>query len=131
MLSTGYYDQYYAHAQKVRTLVTQDFERAFYSDCDLIACPTAPTTAFSLDDMTQDPLAMYLNDAYTVPVNLAGLPAMSLPCGFDSTGLPIGLQLIGRAFDEERIFCAAGVYERSTEWHKRLPCNVEFSEVRG
>jgi aspartyl-tRNA(Asn)/glutamyl-tRNA(Gln) amidotransferase subunit A len=125
VLSSGYYDAFYLRAQKVRTLIAQDFKNAFASQCDLIVCPTAPTTAFKIADKITDPLAMYLNDVFTIPVNLAGLPGMSLPCGFDAAGLPIGLQLIGKPWDEETIFKVAYAYESSTDWHKRRPslCN--------
>ncbi len=111
-LSTGYYDAYYLKAQKVRTLIKRDFEQAF-TRCDLIATPTAPTTAFRLGEKTSDPLQMYLSDIFTISVNLAGLPGMALPCGYDSHGMPIGLQLIGPAFGEEAIFRAGDAYERS------------------
>ena len=124
VLSTGYYDAFYLKAQKVRTVITREFEHAFSKDCDLIACPTSPTTAFKIGEKTSDPLAMYLNDVFTIPVNLAGLPGMSIPCGFDSAGLPIGLQLIGRAWDEETLFRVAARYEQVTDWHKRLPASL-------
>ncbi len=119
VLSTGYYDAYYLRAQKVRALIAQDFKKAFAEHCDLIACPTSPTTAFKIGEKSEDPLAMYLSDIFTIPVNLAGLPGMSVCCGFDSQKLPIGLQLIGKAFDEETIFRAAFAYESSTDWHMR------------
>jgi aspartyl-tRNA(Asn)/glutamyl-tRNA(Gln) amidotransferase subunit A len=115
-LSAGYYDAYYLKALKVRTLIKRDFERAF-DRCDALLSPTAPTVAFKAGEKTADPLAMYLSDIATIPVNLAGLPALSLPCGF-SRGLPIGLQIIGRAFDEEALLRAAFTYEQHTEWHK-------------
>jgi len=105
-LSAGYYDAYYLKAQKVRTLIYQDFERAF-EDVDLIATPVSPTTAFKIGERVDDPIKMYLSDIFTIAVNLAGLPAISVPCGFDSKGLPIGVQLIGRAFDEATILSAA------------------------
>lgn len=124
VLSTGYYDAYYLRAQKVRTLISQDFKKAFSNDCDLIACPTAPTTAFKIGEKSEDPLAMYLNDIFTIPVNLAGLPGMSIGCGFDKAGLPIGLQLIGKPFDEETLFQCAYAYESVTDWHKKLPKGV-------
>lgn len=120
VLSAGYYDAYYLRAQKIRALIANDFRNAF-SQCDLIVCPTAPTTAFKLGEKTSDPLAMYLNDVFTIPTSLAGLPAMSLPCGFDKESLPIGLQLIGKAWDEMTLIKAASAYEASTDWHKRLP----------
>ncbi len=121
MLSSGYFDAYYVRAQKVRTLITKDFTDAFASKCDVIACPVTPTTAFKIGEKSDDPLAMYLSDVFTIPVNLAGLPGISVPCGFDTAGLPIGLQFIGKAFDEETLFRVAGAYEAATEWHTRLP----------
>lgn len=121
VLSTGYYDAFYLKAQKVRQLLAKDFKDAFSQHCDLIACPTAPTTAFKINEKVDDPLSMYLSDVFTIPVNLAGLPGLSLPCGFDSKGLPIGLQLIGKAFDEETIFKAAYAYEQANDWSKKLP----------
>ena len=120
VLSAGYYDAYYLKAQRVRTLIKRDFDEAFKS-CDVIIAPTAPTTAFKIGEKTQDPLQMYLSDIYTISVNLAGLPALSLPCGFDSEGLPIGLQIIGKHFDESTILAVAYAYEQSTDWHKRKP----------
>ena len=110
-LSAGYYDAYYLKGQKVRTLIRGDFERAF-ADCDVIATPVAPTTAFRLGEKMADPLQMYLSDIFTISVNLAGLPGMSIPCGFDREGLPIGLQLIGPAFGEEPMLRAADAFER-------------------
>ncbi len=120
VLSAGYYDAYYLKAQKTRTLIKQDFDAAFLH-CDAIITPTAPTTAFSIGEKTQDPLQMYLTDIYTISINLAGLPALSLPCGFDAAGLPIGLQIIGRHFDESTVLRVAYAYEQFTEWHKRKP----------
>ena len=119
-LSAGYYDDYYLKAQKVRTLIKKDFDEAF-EICDAIIAPTAPTTAFKLGEKTQDPLQMYLSDIYTISVNLAGLPALSLPCGFDSEGLPIGMQIIGKHFDEPTVLAIAYAYEQSTDWRKRKP----------
>ncbi|BAU12823.1 amidase, putative [Leptolyngbya sp. NIES-3755] len=119
-LSAGYYDAYYLKAQKVRTLIKQDFEAAF-EQVDVLVSPTAPTTAFKLGDKSQDPLSMYLIDLMTIPVNLAGLPGMSVPCGFDSQGLPIGLQIIGNVLREDQVFQVASAYERSTDWHTRVP----------
>jgi aspartyl-tRNA(Asn)/glutamyl-tRNA(Gln) amidotransferase subunit A len=119
-LSAGYYDAYYLKAQKVRTLIKRDFAEAF-KRCDVIVTPTAPTTAFKLGEKTQDPLQMYLSDIYTISINLAGLPALSLPCGFDQDGMPIGLQIIGKPFDESTIFRVAHNYEQATEWHKKRP----------
>jgi len=119
-LSAGYYDAYYLKAQKVRTLIKQDFEKAF-AQVDVLVSPTAPTTAFKAGDKTTDPLSMYLIDLMTIPVNLAGLPGMSVPCGFDSQGLPIGLQIIGNVLREDAVFQAAYAYEQATEWHKHSP----------
>lgn len=119
-LSAGYYDAYYLKAQKVRTLIKQDFDRAFES-VDVLVCPTSPTTAFKAGDKTTDPLSMYLLDLMTIPVNLAGLPGISIPCGFDDQGLPIGMQLIGNVLREDILFNVAYAYERATEWHKRQP----------
>jgi len=119
-LSAGYYDAYYLKAQRVRALIKQDFDEAFRR-CDAIITPTAPTTAFRIGEKTQDPLQMYLSDIYTISVNLAGLPALSLPCGFDGDGMPIGLQIIGKHFDEATILRLAYAYEQATEWHRRKP----------
>ena len=120
VLSAGYYDAYYLKAQKVRTLSRKDFEEAF-KKYDVILSPVTPEPAFRLGEKTDDPLKMYLSDIFTINVNLAGLPGMSLPCGFTKAGLPIGLQLIGKYFEEEKIFRAAYAYEQNTEWHKRKP----------
>jgi aspartyl-tRNA(Asn)/glutamyl-tRNA(Gln) amidotransferase subunit A len=120
VLSAGYYDAYYLKAQKVRTLIRRDFEEAFQK-FDVILTPVSPTPAFKIGEKTDDPLKMYLSDIYTINVNLAGLPGMSLPCGFSSGGLPIGLQLIAKHFEEEKIFRAAYAYEQNTEWHKKKP----------
>mgnify|MGYP002401396982 FL=1 len=120
VLSAGYYDAYYGKAQAVRTLVCQDFEAAF-KEVDLIVTPTTPTPAFKLGEKSENPLQMYLSDIFTISVNLAGLPAMSLPCGFSKAGLPIGLQLIGRAFEEETMLQAAHAYEQATQWHQKKP----------
>jgi aspartyl-tRNA(Asn)/glutamyl-tRNA(Gln) amidotransferase subunit A len=119
-LSAGYYDAYYLKAQKVRALIKKDFDEAFET-CDAIITPTAPTTAFKIGEKTWDPLQMYLSDIYTISVNLAGLPALSLPCGFDSEGLPIGMQIVGKYFDESAILRVAYAYEQSTEWHRKKP----------
>ena len=119
-LSAGYYDAYYLKAQKVRTLIKQDFESAF-EKVDVLVCPTAPTTAFKAGEKTADPLSMYLSDLMTIPVNLAGLPGLSLPCGFDDNGLPIGIQLIGNVLREDQLFQVAYAYEQSTPWHERKP----------
>ncbi|TVP68408.1 MAG: Asp-tRNA(Asn)/Glu-tRNA(Gln) amidotransferase subunit GatA, partial [Leptolyngbya sp. LCM1.Bin17] len=119
-LSAGYYDAYYLKAQKVRTLIKQNFEAAF-EQVDVLVCPTAPTTAFKAGEKVDDPLSMYLSDLMTIPVNLAGLPGMSLPCGFDDQGLPIGLQLIGNVLREDLLFEVGYAYEQATEWHQRTP----------
>lgn len=119
-LSSGYYEAYYRKAQQVRTLIKQDFDEAFKM-VDLIATPTTPTPAFRIGEKVSDPLQMYLNDIFTISVNLAGVPAISIPCGFSGEGLPIGLQLIGKHFDEETILRAAHAYEQVTEWHKKRP----------
>ncbi|MDX1978046.1 MAG: Asp-tRNA(Asn)/Glu-tRNA(Gln) amidotransferase subunit GatA [Pseudanabaenaceae cyanobacterium bins.68] len=118
VLSAGYYDAYYLKAQKVRTLIKQDFDRAF-DQVDLLISPTAPTTAFKAGSKTDDPLSMYLSDLMTIPVNLAGLPALSLPCGFSSAGLPIGLQLIGNALGEVKLLQTAYAYEQTHSWQGR------------
>ncbi len=117
-LSSGYYDAYYLKAQKARTLIKKDFDEAF-KRCDVIVTPTAPTPAFKIGEKTADPLQMYLSDIFTISVNLAGVPAISLPCGFTGNNLPIGLQIIGKGFDEETVLRAAHSYEQATEWHKR------------
>ena len=117
-LSAGYYDAYYGKAQAVRTLIKQDFQAAF-KEVDLIVTPVTPTPAFKLGEKTNDPLQMYLSDIYTISVNLAGLPALALPCGLSSTGLPIGMQIIGRPFEEETMFRAGYVYEQATPWHMK------------
>ncbi|MEB3213146.1 MAG: Asp-tRNA(Asn)/Glu-tRNA(Gln) amidotransferase subunit GatA [Leptolyngbyaceae bacterium] len=119
-LSAGYYDAYYLKAQKVRTLIKQDFEKAF-EDVDVLVSPTAPTTAFKMGANSEDPLSMYLLDLMTIPVNLAGLPGLSLPCGFDDDGMPIGLQIIGNVLQEEKVLQVAYAYEQSTDWHGRSP----------
>jgi aspartyl-tRNA(Asn)/glutamyl-tRNA(Gln) amidotransferase subunit A len=119
-LSSGYYDAYYKKAQQVRTLIKNDFENVF-KNVDIVATPTAPTPAFSLGEKIHDPLQMYLTDIFTLSVNLAGVPGISVPCGFTSEKLPIGLQLIGRHFDEETILKVAHAFEQSTEWHRRKP----------
>jgi len=120
VLSHGYYDAYYVKAQKIRRLIAGDFARAF-SQCDLILGPVAPSTAFPIGKNTSDPVQMYLEDVYTVPASLAGLPAMSIPCGFDSEGLPIGLQITGNYFAEAKMLQAAHQFQRATDWHARAP----------
>lgn len=119
-LSSGYYDAYYGKAQAVRTLIRQDFDAAF-KEVDLIVTPVTPTPAFKLGEKSEDPLQMYLSDIFTISVNLAGLPAIALPCGFSKAGLPIGLQLIGRAFQEDTLLRAAHAYEQATQWRTKKP----------
>ena len=119
-LSAGYYDAYYGQAQKVRTLIKDDFTSAFES-VDVIACPVAPTTAFRIGEHGDDPLAMYLEDVFTLPANLAGVPGISFPVGFDPAGLPIGMQLMGPHFKEPVLFRAAHAYQQVTDWHRRMP----------
>jgi len=117
-LSAGYYDAYYKKGQQVRTLIKRDFDEAFKT-VDIIATPTAPTAAFKIGEKSADPLQMYLSDIFTISVNLAGIPGISIPCGFTKNELPIGLQLLGRHFDEETILRASFAYEQATEWHKK------------
>jgi len=119
-LSAGYYDAYYGQAQKVRTLIKQDFEAAF-DQVDAIAAPVAPTTAFRIGEHTDDPLAMYLEDVFTLPANLAGVPGLSFPVGFDAGGLPVGMQLMGPHFREQLLFRVAHAYQQLTDWHTRKP----------
>jgi aspartyl-tRNA(Asn)/glutamyl-tRNA(Gln) amidotransferase subunit A len=118
-LSAGYYDAYYLKAQKVRTLIKRDFDRA-WEKVDVLVTPTSPTVAFEFGARTADPLQMYAADVCTIPVNLAGLPGISVPCGFVD-GLPVGLQIIGKAFDEETILRVAYAYEQNTDWHTYRP----------
>ena len=120
VLSHGYYDAYYLQAQKIRRLIAQDFTDAF-KQCDVIMGPTSPSTAFNLGDKGDDPVQMYLSDIYTIAVNLAGLPGMSVPCGFGDNSLPVGLQIIGNYFDEARMLNAAHQYQLATDWHTRCP----------
>ncbi|HKN47348.1 MAG TPA: amidase family protein, partial [Candidatus Polarisedimenticolia bacterium] len=117
-LSAGYYDAYYLKAQQIRTLIRMDFQKVFET-CDALVTPVAPTTAFRLGEKTADPLTMYLSDIFTISVNLAGLPALALPCGFDAAGLPIGLQVIGRPFEEAAVLRIGYAYEQATTWHTR------------
>jgi len=123
VLSHGYYDAYYLQAQRIRRLVANDFVEAFKS-CDVILGPTSPSTAFKLGEKSADPVQMYLSDIYTIAVNLAGLPGMSIPCGF-AGGLPVGLQLIGNYFDEARLLNVAHRYQMATDWHQRRPAGIE------
>ena len=119
-LSAGYYDAYYLKALKVRRLIRQDVDAAL-KQVDFLIGPVYPTPAFRLGELTDDPLAMYLGDLCTVTANLAGIPGISIPCGFSTGGLPIGLQLQGRPFDEERLLRAAYMYQTATDWHERRP----------
>lgn len=119
-LSSGYYEAYYKKAQQVRTLIKQDFEKAFQK-VDIIVTPTSPTVAFKVGEKSADPLQMYLSDIFTISVNLAGVPGISIPCGFTTEHLPVGLQLIGRLFEEELLLKVAYAYEQATAWHKRRP----------
>jgi len=123
-LSAGYYDAYYLKALKLRRLIAQDFQAAF-EKCDVIMGPTSPSTAFKIGAKSDDPVAMYLSDIYTISVNLAGLPGMSIPAGFDPAGLPVGLQLIGKYFDEPRLLNIAHRYQQVTDWHRRTPKGFE------
>lgn len=119
-LSSGYYDAYYLRAQKVRTLIKNDFDEAF-KEADVIATPTTPEVAFRMGEKTDDPLKMYLSDIFTNSINLAGVPGISIPCGFTKAGLPVGLQIIGKHFDEENVLKVADAYERTTDWRTRRP----------
>jgi len=120
VLSHGYYDAYYLKAQKIRRLIARDFTEAF-RQCDLIMGPAAPSVAFDLGARTTDPVQMYLEDLFTIPVNLAGLPGLSIPCGFGAKGRPVGLQVIGDYFSEARMLAAAHAFQRATDWHQRVP----------
>jgi aspartyl-tRNA(Asn)/glutamyl-tRNA(Gln) amidotransferase subunit A len=120
VLSHGYYDAYYLQAQKLRRLIAQDFAAAF-RDCDVIAGPTSPTTAWAIGEKADDPVQMYLSDIYTIAVNLAGLPGLSHPCGFGAGGLPVGLQLVGDYFSEARLLAAAHRFQQASDWHLRRP----------
>ena len=123
VLSAGYYDAYYLKAQQIRRLIAQDFTEAF-KKCDIIMGPTAPSTAFKAGEKADDPVAMYLQDVYTIATNLAGLPGMSIPAGF-SNGLPVGLQLMGNYFDEARMLDVAHAYQQVTDWHTQMPKGIE------
>jgi aspartyl-tRNA(Asn)/glutamyl-tRNA(Gln) amidotransferase subunit A len=123
VLSHGYYDAYYVRAQKVRRLIAQDFARAF-EKCDVIMGPTSPTTAFKLGEKASDPVQMYLSDIYTIAINLAGLPGMSIPCGLDAAGLPVGLQIIGDYFREAQMLNVAHQFQLATDWHLRAPPDI-------
>jgi len=119
-LSAGYYDAFYGQAQKVRTLIKRDFEQVF-EQVDAVACPVAPTTAFPIGAHSDDPLAMYLEDVFTLPANLAGVPGLSFPVGFDANGLPVGMQLMGKPFREDILLQMAHTYQQVTDWHKQKP----------
>ena len=119
-LSSGYYEAYYLKAQKVRTLIKEDFDKAF-KNCDCIITPTSPTPAFKIGEKINNPLEMYLSDIFTIPVNLAGIPAISIPCGLSEQGLPIGLQILSRPFEEELLLRVAYTFEQNTDWHKKKP----------
>ncbi|MCH8314294.1 MAG: Asp-tRNA(Asn)/Glu-tRNA(Gln) amidotransferase subunit GatA, partial [Nitrospinae bacterium] len=119
VLSSGYYDAYYLKGQKTRTLIMQDFEEA-YKKCDLIVAPTCPAPAFKLGEKLDDPLQMYLADIYTISANLAGIPALSIPCGFSAENLPIGLQLMGRHFDEETLLKVGHHFQQNTDFHRKF-----------
>jgi len=123
VLSHGYYDAYYLQAQKIRRLIARDFAEAF-RQCDLVMGPTSPTTAFALGAKADDPVQMYLNDIFTIPAPLAGLPGLSIPCGFDAAGLPVGLQIMGNYFAEAKMLGAAHRYQQATDWHLRVPAGT-------
>ena len=123
VLSAGYYDAYYRKAQRIRRMIAEDFDNAF-KQCDFILGPTTPTTAFELNSKADDPVAMYLNDIYTITANLAGLPGISIPCGFDQKGLPIGLQLIGKYFDESGLLAMGHQFQQQTDFHKQIPAEI-------
>ncbi len=123
VLSAGYYDAYYLKAQKLRRLIAQDFTEAF-KQCDVIMGPTAPTTAFNIGEKVNDPVSMYLSDIYTIAVNLAGLPGMSIPVGFGANGRPVGLQIIGNYFAEAKMLNVAHQYQQVTDWHTRMPSGI-------
>ena len=123
VLSHGYYDAYYLQAQKIRRLIARGFTEAF-TQCDLIMGPVAPSTAFEIGALSSDPVQMYLNDIFTIPASLAGLPGLSIPCGFDGRGLPVGLQVIGNYFSEARMLNAAHQYQKATDWHLRVPAGT-------
>ena len=120
VLSAGYYDAYYLKAQKVRTLIIQDFENAF-KEVDVLIAPVSPFPAWKIGEKKEDPIAEYLADAYTIPVNCAGIPGLSVPCGFTTSKLPVGLQIIGPQFSEDLLLKVGSAYEQATEWHKAKP----------
>jgi aspartyl-tRNA(Asn)/glutamyl-tRNA(Gln) amidotransferase subunit A len=120
VLSHGYYDSYYLQAQRIRRLIARDFTEAFKT-CDVIIGPTAPSVAFDLGAKRDDPVQMYLDDLYTIPINLAGLPGMAVPCGFGDKGRPVGMQIVGNYFDEARMLALAHLFQKATDWHSRMP----------
>ncbi|HET7763636.1 MAG TPA: Asp-tRNA(Asn)/Glu-tRNA(Gln) amidotransferase subunit GatA [Burkholderiales bacterium] len=124
VLSHGYYDAYYLKAQRIRRLIANDFVEAF-KRCDVVVGPTSPTVAFKIGAKTSDPVQMYLNDIYTIPANLAGLPAASIPCGFGAGGLPVGLHLVGNYFAEAKLLNVAHQYQKATDWHRREPAGLQ------
>ena len=124
VLSHGYYDAYYLQAQRIRRLIARDFQEAF-AQCDLIMGPAAPCVAYDLGAKTTDCVQMYLDDLYTIPINLAGLPGLSIPCGFGNRGRPVGLQVVGNYFDEARMLSAAHALQQATDWHRRAPAGYE------
>jgi aspartyl-tRNA(Asn)/glutamyl-tRNA(Gln) amidotransferase subunit A len=124
VLSHGYYDAYYLKAQKIRRLIANDFVEAF-KKCDVVIGPTTPTVAFKIGAKTTDPVQMYLNDLYTIPANLAGLPGMSIPCGFGKDNLPVGLHIVGNYFSEAKMLNVAHQYQKATDWHKREPTGIQ------
>ncbi|MHC4310229.1 MAG: amidase family protein, partial [Planctomycetota bacterium] len=119
-LSSGYYDAYYLKALKVRNLIRADFTNAF-ENCDCIMMPVSPTTAFKIGEKVNDPLTMYLSDIYTIAANLAGIPGISIPCGFDDNDLPVGLQILSPAFTEDKLLRIARMFEAKTDWHTKKP----------
>jgi aspartyl-tRNA(Asn)/glutamyl-tRNA(Gln) amidotransferase subunit A len=130
VLSHGYYDAYYLQAQKIRRLIARDFSAAF-GQCDVIMGPAAPSVAFDLGAKTGDAVQMYLDDLYTIPINLAGLPGMSIPCGFGNKGRPVGLQIVGNYWSEARMLSCAHAYQQVTDWHARQPKGFEHADERG
>lgn len=129
VLSSGFYDAFYVKAQKVRSLIVKDFYAAFQDQCDVIISPTTPTPPFKLGENASDPLTMYLNDIFTIPVNLAGLPGLSMPCGFSEQGLPIGLQIIGKPWDESTVLQVASAFESATTWHTHTPQTSTSTQI--
>jgi len=125
VLSSGYHDAYYLRAQKVRTLILRDFERVFANECDALLAPVAPTAAYKIGEKIKAPLQMYLGDIFTIPASLAGVCALSVPCGFTAAGLPVGLQILGPAFRDDLILRVGHAYEQSTDWHLRKPTLAE------